>query len=529
MERKFSYRDIVRLTFAGTYTQREIALAAGCSIGSVANVQTRIRASGIDKESALKLSEDELRGLFNKNRGPKPSDKYVQPDFAMIQRQLEQYKGLTLMILWEEYVKHCLDAGKQPYMYSFFVEKYNAWISASDITLKVQHVPGDKMEVDWAGTTMEFIDQYTGEVHTVYLFVATLPYSQYTFVKPIESMDSGAWIDCNIAALHFFGGVPRIIVPDNLKTGVTSHTQDEVVINRTYKEFGEHYNTAIIPTGVRKPKHKPSVEGNVGKIGERIALMLREQRFFSIDEIERAIQIKLEDLNARPFKKRKDGSRYKVYLEKEKSMLAPLPATDFEPGEWHKRTVSPNYRITIDTNTYSVPYSFVGQSVDVRVGRNSVEVFCDSERIATHPRCRERFSDIKQKSHQPAWHTEYLEQSAERFRQRALSEIGIWGQKVVEAMLSAGKVEEEGYRPSAQLLNLVERYGSNAVNTACERACGISRCPSLKTIKILLKNQPDRDEQREAIKDYAILRDEDYYTTIHTQDTDKSNDPREDK
>ena len=141
-------------------------------------------------------------------------------------------------------------------MYSFFSQRYREWRSASDLSLKVAHVPGDKMEVDWAGTTIEYIDRFTGEVCTLYLFVATLPYSQYTFVKPIESMDSDSWITCNIAALRFFGGVPRIIVPDNLKTGVDAHTPDEVRVNRTFQEFGEHYGTAIIPTGVRKPKHK---------------------------------------------------------------------------------------------------------------------------------------------------------------------------------------------------------------------------------------------------------------------------------
>ena len=155
-------------------------------------------------------------------------------------------------------------------MYSFFSQRYREWKRASDLSLKVAHVPGDKMEVDWAGTTMGYVDPLTGDARTLYLFVATLPYSQYTFVKPAESMDGDSLITCNIATLRFFGGVPRIIVPDNLKTGVDAHTPDEVRINRTFQEFGEHYGTAIIPAGMRKPKHKASVEGNVGKIGERI-------------------------------------------------------------------------------------------------------------------------------------------------------------------------------------------------------------------------------------------------------------------
>lgn len=501
------YKEVARLTFAGGYSQREIAKAAGCSTGSVSNIQRRIRERGIDAEAASGMSEQELRGLLGESRGRKADGGYMQPDHAAIQRQLDVNKDLTLTILWEEYVERAAAAGKQAYMYSFFSEKHREWQSGSDIALRVDHMPGDKMEVDWAGMTMEHVDQYTGEITTVYLFVATLPYSQYTFIKPTESMDSDSWIECNVAALRFFGGSPRIIVPDNLKTGVTSHTPDEVVLNRAYSEFAAHYGTAIVPTGVRKPKHKPSVEGNVGKIAERIILMLRNHRFFSMEEIEEAVAEKLADLNSRPFKKRKDGSRSEVFNEKERAKLKPLPPSDYEPGRWLVRTVTPDYRVNVDTTTYTVPYTFVGQRVDVRVGRTAVEVFCDGERIATHPRSKKRGDDVKQPSHQPKWHTEFLEQSGERFRQRALAEIGPWGRAVADAMLSAGKVEEEGYRPCAQLLNLADKHGAVAVEAACKRACGITASPSLKTVKILLRNQPARDEQAAAMETYVLLRE----------------------
>ncbi|WP_165174067.1 IS21 family transposase [Adlercreutzia sp. ZJ242] len=511
MEPKVSYKEIVRLTFSGGYSQREIAAAAGCSSGTVCNVQRKLRLVGLDGPTVEGMSEKELRGLLSEQRGRKPDANYVQPDHAAIQEQLDKHKGLTLAIAWEEYAANCVAANKTPYMYSFFVQKHREWQNASDLSLRIPHVPGDRMEVDWAGTAMEWVDMYTGEVHEVYLFVATLPYSQYTFVKPAESVAMDDWIGCNVAALHFFGGSPRIVVPDNLRTGVAAHTSDEVVINRTYREFGEHYGLAVVPTGIRKPKHKPSVEGNVGKIGERIALMLRNQRFFSMAELEDAVASKLTDLNSRPFKKRADGSRKEVFLAKEKQMLSPLPATDFEPGRWLSRTVSPDYRVSVDASTYTVPYTFAGQLVDVRVGRLTVEVFCDGERIATHPRSHKRNDDVKQESHQPKWHTELLQQSGERFRQRALDEIGPWGRKVADAMLSAGRAEEEGYRPCAKLLNLASTHGGRMVEEACERACGITRTPSLKTVKVLLANMPDRDEQRDAKEDYAILRAEGYY------------------
>ena len=172
MKPKFSYKEIVRLTVAGGYAQREIAAAANCAAGTVS------------------MGESELRGLLGSGKGRAPDERYVQPGFASIDEQLSRHRGLTLTILWEEYAKRCADAGKQAYMYSFFSQRYREWKSASDPSLKVTHVPGDKMEADWAGATMEYIDQFAGEVCALHLFVATLPYSQYTFVKPIGSMDS---------------------------------------------------------------------------------------------------------------------------------------------------------------------------------------------------------------------------------------------------------------------------------------------------------------------------------------------------
>ena len=166
MKPKFSYREIVRLTVAGGYTQREIAAAANCATGTVSNVQKRLRSSGIDGDTALSMGEGELRGLLGSGKGRVADERYVQPDFASIDEQLSQHRGPTLTIHGEEYAKRCADAGKQAYMYSFFSQRYREWRSASDLSLKVTHVPGDKMEVDWAGTTMEYVDRFTGEVCT---------------------------------------------------------------------------------------------------------------------------------------------------------------------------------------------------------------------------------------------------------------------------------------------------------------------------------------------------------------------------
>jgi hypothetical protein len=294
---------------------------------------------------------------------------------------------------------------------------------------------------------------------------------------------------------------------------VIKHTPEEVVLNRTFREFAEFYNVAVIPHAPYSPRGKASVESSVGKIANRIRNMLRDRVFFDFDELNEAIAEKLADLNSRPFQKRA-GSRDEKFEEAERDALQPLPARPFEIARWGSPVKVPkSYHVllTQDGVYYSVPHRLVNRYVEMRWTASKVEVFCDGERIAVHPRSAVRNDDVRQESHQPKWHSEFLQQSGERFRQRALDEIGPWGRKVADSMLSSGRAEEEGYRPCAKLLNLAARHGGRAVEEACERACGITRAPSLKTVKIILKNMPDRDEQRDAKEDYAILRDEGYY------------------
>lgn len=512
MGKEISYKEIARLTLSDDhYSQREIATAANCSPGTVSNVQRRLEAAKIDAATAADLTERELRGLLNSEKGRREGDEYKQPDWARIADEMARDRKLKLIVLWEEYAEEAVLEGKRPYMYSFFSELFRRWVNFNIPTLTRSHVPGDKMEVDWAGDTMELVDPFTGVVSKVYLFVATLPYSQYTFVMPTLSMDAESWIDANVAALRFFGGVPRIVVCDNLKTGVIRNSGSDVVLNRSYREFGEHYGTAIIPTGVGKPKQKPSVEGSVGKIGERIIKMLRHRRFLDFDDLREAVSEKLAELNSRPFDKRRDGSRASVFEDKEKQALSPLPTADYEMAEWAVRTVGRDYMVSVSGSAYSVPYEYIKQKVDVRIGRKTVEIFFDGDRIATHARSFAKGDVVVCQSHRPQWHVEYLSRSGDSYRERALLDIGASARRVVDSILSAGREEDEGYRACAALLRLADKYGAEAVEEACERACGITKSPSLKAVKILLRKKPDRDEAEDIIASYAIMREEGYY------------------
>ena len=219
-------------------------------------------------------------------------------------------EGVTEHLLWEEYCNDCVKHGKAYCGYTTFTKGYQKYLDVKKYTSHVEHKPGVTMEVDWAGPTMSYYDRDHKTRITAYLFVATLPYSQYTFVYASPTMNQTDWITCNVKMLEFFGGSPVRIVCDNLKTGVISHPRHgEVIINDAYLSFSEHYNIAIVPAAVKKPKYKASVEGSVGKIATKIIGILRNETFYSIEGLNKAISETLNILNSKPFQKKTEVER----------------------------------------------------------------------------------------------------------------------------------------------------------------------------------------------------------------------------
>ena len=243
------------------------------------------------------------------------------------------------------------------------------------------------MEVDWSGPTMRLTDPFTGEATKAYLFVATLPYSQYSYVEATLDMKQNTWLMCHVHAYEFFGGVAVRCVCDNLKCGVASHPKDgEIVLNEAYESLGRHYMCAIMPTGVRKPKQKASVEGTVGKIATAVIAKLRSREFATLSELNEAIAEKVAEFNAAPFQKR-DGSRKAVFDEVESAFLSPLPMVPFEVCDWvYGRIVNLDFHVVFEKNRYSVPHQHVGTKADLRVTANTVEVYIGGQRVASHLR-----------------------------------------------------------------------------------------------------------------------------------------------
>ena len=507
-------REILRLKSLG-FSERNIAQSCGVSRNTVSKVVHRTDELNITWPLDHDMTDNTLSELlFPKEKTA--TDKRL-PDYDYIRKELLK-NGVTKKLLWIEYCELCRQSGGESLMYSQFCEYIRRDEEKRRATMHIPRKPGEQIEVDWAGDPAHIIDPDTGEITDCWLFVGVLTYSQYTFVEAFMNERTGNWIKAHIRMFEFFGGVTPVLVADNCTTAVDHQKSDwyTPVLNATYHELAEHYNVAILPARVRKPKDKPTVEGSVGKISTWITAALRNEQFFSLAELNEAIRKKLQIYNARQFQK-KECSRLSLYLGEEQPLLAPLPATPFELSEWKQATVQFNYHIVVDGMYYSVPYQYIKDKVDVRVTDSTIEVFHHHERIASHRRLSGRagqYSTITE--HMPEDHQKYLEWNGDRFRRWA-DQIGSNTRKVVDAILASGKVEQQSYRSCMGLLRLAEKHSSQRLEIACERALSYSSRPSYKSIKNLLitmKSDPDAGAFQDSGEDerpHGITRGARYY------------------
>ena len=481
-----NYREIMRLSSLGL-KRTQIADSLGASRTTVIHTLQRASAQGLDWRAVEPLSDKELASrLFPKGEN-KPL--YKMPDYEYVHRELSK-PGVTQQLLWFEYYEKCRASGETPYQLTQFKAHYREYVVKTKATMHINRKPGELMEVDWAGQTACVVDSDTGEVFDAHIFVAALPYSGYAYAEAFFRLDQEAWIAAHVNAFEYFGGVARITTPDNLKTGVIKNTNSELVINRAYQELAEHYGTAIIPARVRKPRDKSTVEGAVGIVSSFVLAAIRNQRFFTLKELNETIRERLHALNHKSFQK-KDGSRALLFAE-ERTSLLPLPKNAFETALWKTATVSYNYHIEVDGRFYSVPYEYIKRRVDIRLTRNVVEVFLEGNRICSHVREYDRKDKYStQEAHMPPNHQQYVQWNGERFRKWA-AKIGAQTACVVESILSGCKVEQQGYRSCMALLKLSETYSAERLENACGKALFYTPRPNYKTVQTILKSGQDK-------------------------------------
>ena len=374
------YTRILKLS-SENYSLRQIAASVGHSHHTVKDVLELAQERGITQPLDDSVTNVDLEKLLYPERQT-ACKHYAEPDYEYIHRELSK-KGVTLTLLWQEYCEKAYANGQIPYMSTQFGDKYRRWARVTKATMRITHKPGEVMQVDWAGRTIPYYDSVTGEEYKAYLFVAALPCSSYIYVEACTDMKQENWLLCHVHAYEFFGGVTRILVPDNLKTGVVANTRYETQLNESYRELAEYYGTAIVPARVRKPQDKGLVEKSVGFTSTWITAALRERKFFSFAEVKEAVAERLEVINTKPFQKR-PGNRREAYISEEKEFMLPLPKYPYEPSTWRQQTVGNDYLISDGLNKYSVPFDLIGEQVQVRLTKNIVEVFFKGSRVTSH-------------------------------------------------------------------------------------------------------------------------------------------------
>ena len=505
-----NYREILRLSSLG-YSQRSIESSVRSSHQTVKFALERAKELNISWPIDDDITNEMLDEMFVGNR-KSASIPYAVINYEYIHRELSK-KGVTLTLLWQEYCERAYANGETPYMSTQFGDKYRRWARVTKATMRINHKPGNTMQVDWAGGTIPYYDSVTGEEYKAYLFVAVLPCSCYIYVEACADMKMESWLMCHVHAYEYFGGVTRLLVPDNLKTGVTANTRYETQLNESYQELAEYYGTAIVPARVRKPQDKGLVENSVGFSTTWVTAALRDRKFFSIAEVREAVAERLEIINTTPFQKR-PGNRREAYLAEEKEFMLPLPKQPYEPSVWKQQTVGNDYLISDGINKYSVPFDLIGEQVQIRVTKNLVEVYFKGSRITSHKRI-DKFSikPIVKEEHMPDNHRAYLGYNADEFKTWAKS-VGKSTEEVVKYFLTSGSAAEQGYKPCVSLQNLGKRYGKKKLEDACERVLAFSSSPSIRTITTLLKNRREQDkpaEESDNSNKYGITRGAAYW------------------
>ena len=488
------YREILRLHSLGT-SRRSIAQQVQSSRDTVATTITVAKAAGISWPLDDDVTNQELQELLFPGRYALASP-YTIPDYEWIHRELAK-TGVTLTLLWGEYCTKVRNDGGVPYMYTQFGDKYRKWARITKATMRITHKPGDAMQVDWAGDPLYITDPVTGDEEPAYIFVAVLPCSWYTYAEPCTDMKSENWLLCHVHTFEYYGGVPRLLIPDNTRTATIKNTRYETILNKSYQELADHYDTAIVPARTYHPDDKAAAEGSVRFVSTWITAALRDRKFFSIAEARQAVAEKLEELNARPFKKR-PGSRKSAFDEEEKEFLRPLPKNTYEPSIWLNPKVGTDYLVTDRINKYSVPFDLIGENVDVRVTKSIIDVYYHGARVATHVRVNTpQREPIVKPEHMPEAHRKFLRYNAEDFETWATN-IGPKTFEVVHHFLTGGKEAEQGYKSCASLTKLEKTYGAKRLEDACDRVLALASEPTVRNITLLIKTSPRRKDEADS-------------------------------
>jgi len=488
-------RDTLRL-HAGGLSTRKIAASLGFGQSTASEYLRRARAAGLVWPLPDDLTDAVLEQRLYPRRVGDTDGTCPEPDWAYLHTELRR-KGVTLSLLWEEY--RSVHPGG--YGYSRFCDLYRRWKGHLSPVMRQHHVAGERLFVDYSGPTLEVICPKTGEVRTAQLFVATLGASNYTYVEATWTQSLPDWIASHVRAFDFFGGVTAQVVPDNLKSGVTHACFYEPTLNRTYADMAVHYDTAIVPARPYKPRDKAKVEGAVLIAQRWILARLRNQRFFTLDDLNAAIRPLLERLNSK-VTRHLGASRRDLFERLDQPALKPLPVEPYVYAEWKQCRVGLDYHIDVLRHYYSVPHQLLREKLWVRITARTIEAYFKGKRVAAHARTSSNYQHTTLRDHMPSSHRAYAERTPEKLRRQA-SHIGPNTGTLVEVILRERRHPEQGFRACTGIIRLAKSHSVERLEAACERALEIN-ARSYASVKSILKNNLERRRRERATDGPAI-------------------------
>lgn len=472
-------RELLRLHFSHGLSQHQLASSLNLSIGVVNKYVRLAMAAKFGWPLPAELDDDAaLRRALTPAKQASPAMPTL--DFPAIHQALKN-KGVTLQLLWEEYCSTVTG----PYSYTHYCLLYRTWLSTQQYSMRQTHKAGEKVFVDYAGPTMDILDPDTGEIRTAQLFVGVLGASNYTYIEATWDQTLPNWIGSHVRMFAFFGGVPSLVVPDNLRSAVTRTCRYEPDINPTYADCIAHYGTAVMPARPYRPKDKAKAE-NAVLIAERwVMAKLRHQTLFGLHELNAAIKPLLAELNDKPFKKL-PGCRRSQFEALDQPVLKPLPIQPYQFAVFKKVRVRLDYHVEWEGHYYSVPCSFLKQEIDIRATVTSIECFHQGNRIAAHVRSNRQGANTTLTEHMPKAHQQYVGWTTDRFLQ--------WGEgmgpstlALINDLLTNKSHPEQGFRSCMGLIGLAKRYGQDRFEKACQRALTLGS-PRRKSVASILEN-----------------------------------------
>jgi len=475
-------KEVLRLKWEIGVSDAAVSRSCHVARSTVADCIQRARAAGLSWPLPKGMDDTRLEALLYPPPAPSSCQRPM-PDWSHIHQEMKR-KSVTLFLLWQEYKAGHPDG----FQYSRFSELYRKWRGKLTVSMRQTHIAGEKMFVDYAGPTIPIVDRRTGEEHPAQVFVSVLGASSYTYAEATWTQGLPDWIGSHVRTFEYFGGVTEIVVPDNLKSGVTKPCRYDPDINPSYADLARHYGIAVIPARVRKPKDKSRAEGGVLLVERWIMAALRNRTFFSLSEANAAIKELLIQLNDRPFKKL-PGCRRSQFEELDKPALKPLPDAAYEYAEWKQARVGIDYHVEVGGHYYSVSYQLIKQQLDVRITRGTVECFHKGKPVAVHVRAHGR-GHTTIAEHMPKAHQSYAQWTPERIIRWSRS-IGEQTAVAANIIISRRHHPQQGFRACMGLMSMGKKYSNDRLEAACNRAI-VTNCVSYKSIKSILKTGLDR-------------------------------------